>query len=38
MVDLKLGAFLFGGVEMDDAGAGAPNPMDRRYLPGSCKS
>ena len=31
MVDLKLGAFLFGGVEMDDAGAGAPNPMDRRY-------
>ena len=29
--DLKLGAFFFGGVEMDDAGAGKPDPMDRRY-------
>jgi len=28
--DLKLGAFFFGGVEMPDAGAGAPDPMDRR--------
>ena len=34
--DLKLGAFFFGGVEMDDAGAGLPNPMDRRYSNDAC--
>jgi alkanesulfonate monooxygenase SsuD/methylene tetrahydromethanopterin reductase-like flavin-dependent oxidoreductase (luciferase family) len=28
---MKIGAFLFGGVEMDDAGAGLPAPTDRRY-------
>ena len=28
---MKLGAFFFGGVEMPDAGAGAPHPLDRRY-------
>ncbi|MBM3827227.1 MAG: LLM class flavin-dependent oxidoreductase [Actinobacteria bacterium] len=28
---VKVGAFFFGGVEMDDAGAGLPAPMDRRY-------
>jgi alkanesulfonate monooxygenase SsuD/methylene tetrahydromethanopterin reductase-like flavin-dependent oxidoreductase (luciferase family) len=28
---MKVGAFFFGGVEMDDAGAGSPSPMDRRY-------
>ncbi|WP_227462375.1 LLM class flavin-dependent oxidoreductase [Desertimonas flava] len=28
---MKVGAFFFGGVEMPDAGAGPPNPMDRRY-------
>ena len=33
---LKLGAFFFGGVEMDDAGAGAPDPMDRRYTNEQC--
>ncbi len=27
---MKLGAFFFGGVEMTDAGAGSPAPMDRR--------
>jgi len=34
--DLKLGAFFFGGVEMNDAGAGAPNPMDRRSSNDEC--
>ena len=33
---MKLGAFFFGGVEMDDAGAGLPNPMDRRYSNEAC--
>jgi alkanesulfonate monooxygenase SsuD/methylene tetrahydromethanopterin reductase-like flavin-dependent oxidoreductase (luciferase family) len=33
---LKVGAFFFGGVEMDDAGAGAPAPMDRRYSSSEC--
>ena len=28
---MKTGVFLFGGVEMPDAGAGAPAPTDRRY-------
>jgi alkanesulfonate monooxygenase SsuD/methylene tetrahydromethanopterin reductase-like flavin-dependent oxidoreductase (luciferase family) len=28
---MRVGAFLFGGVEMDDAGAGLPAPTDRRY-------
>jgi alkanesulfonate monooxygenase SsuD/methylene tetrahydromethanopterin reductase-like flavin-dependent oxidoreductase (luciferase family) len=28
---VKLGAFFFGGVEMSDAGAGPPSPMDRRF-------
>ncbi len=28
---MKVGVFLFGGVEMDDAGAGPPAPTDRRY-------
>lgn len=28
---MRTGIFLFGGVEMDDAGAGAPAPTDRRY-------
>lgn len=27
---MRTGVFLFGGVEMADAGAGLPNPMDRR--------
>jgi alkanesulfonate monooxygenase SsuD/methylene tetrahydromethanopterin reductase-like flavin-dependent oxidoreductase (luciferase family) len=30
-VGLRTGAFLFGGVEMDDVGAGPPAPTDRRY-------
>ena len=28
---MRTGIFLFGGVEMDDAGAGLPAPTDRRY-------
>ncbi len=28
---MKTGVFLFGGVEMPDAGSGAPAPTDRRY-------
>ncbi len=28
---MRIGVFLFGGVEMDDAGAGPPVPTDRRY-------
>jgi alkanesulfonate monooxygenase SsuD/methylene tetrahydromethanopterin reductase-like flavin-dependent oxidoreductase (luciferase family) len=33
---MKLGAFFFGGVEMNDAGSGLPSPMDRRYDNQSC--
>jgi alkanesulfonate monooxygenase SsuD/methylene tetrahydromethanopterin reductase-like flavin-dependent oxidoreductase (luciferase family) len=33
---MKVGAFFFGGVEMSDAGAGAPNPMDRRFDNAAC--
>ena len=33
---MKLGAFFFGGVEMTDAGAGKPNPMDRRFNNAAC--
>ena len=33
---MKLGAFFFGGVEMSDAGAGAPHPMDRHYDNAAC--
>ena len=33
---MKVGAFFFGGVEMSDAGAGLPNPMDRRYDNATC--
>ena len=36
MADLKVGAFFFGGVEMTDAGAGPPSPMDRRYTNEEC--
>ena len=28
---MRTGVFLFGGVEMDDAGAGPPAATDRRY-------
>lgn len=28
---MEVGVFFFGGVEMDDAGAGPPDPLDRRY-------
>ncbi len=28
---MKFGAFFFGGVEMNDAGAGLPKPADRRF-------
>ena len=28
---MRVGIFLFGGVEMDDVGSGPPNPTDRRY-------
>ncbi len=28
---MKVGAFFFGGVEMSDAGAGPPAPLDRRF-------
>jgi len=28
---MRTGIFLFGGVEMDDAGAGPPAPTARRY-------
>ncbi|RMH76827.1 MAG: LLM class flavin-dependent oxidoreductase [Actinomyces sp.] len=28
---MRVGVFLFGGVEMDDVGAGPPSPLDRRY-------
>ncbi len=28
---MRVGVFLFGGVEMDDAGAGPPAPTDRRF-------
>ena len=33
---MRTGVFLFGGVEMDDAGAGPPNPTDRRYSNEAC--
>ena len=33
---MKLGAFFFGGVEMTDAGAGKPNPMDRYFDNEAC--
>jgi alkanesulfonate monooxygenase SsuD/methylene tetrahydromethanopterin reductase-like flavin-dependent oxidoreductase (luciferase family) len=33
---MKVGAFFFGGVEMNDAGGGAPAPMDRRYGNDEC--
>ena len=28
---MRVGVFFFGGVEIDDAGAGPPAPMSRRY-------
>lgn len=33
---MRVGAFLFGGVEMDDAGAGPPAPTDRRFSNEQC--
>jgi alkanesulfonate monooxygenase SsuD/methylene tetrahydromethanopterin reductase-like flavin-dependent oxidoreductase (luciferase family) len=33
---VKLGAFFFGGVELDDAGAGLPTPTDRRASNEEC--
>ena len=36
MSGLKVGAFFFGGVEMTDAGAGKPDPMDRFYNNDQC--
>ena len=33
---MKVGAFFFGGVEMSDAGAGPPSPMDRRFSNEAC--
>ncbi|MFM2182791.1 MAG: hypothetical protein RJB61_1085 [Actinomycetota bacterium] len=33
---MRVGAFFFGGVEMTDAGAGLPAPMDRRYDNAAC--
>lgn len=33
---MKLGAFFFGGVEMEDAGAGPPAPTDRRFDNQAC--
>jgi len=36
MGGLKVGAFFFGGVEMTDAGAGKPDPMDRFFNNDQC--
>ena len=33
---MKVGVFFFGGVEMDDAGAGPPSPQDRRFSQDEC--
>ena len=33
---MRTGVFLFGGVEMDDAGAGPPAPTDRRFSQEEC--
>ncbi len=35
---MKVGAFFFGGVEMSDAGAGPPDPTERRYSNDQCWS